>query len=108
MQATRSQQLIDTRTISLIAIMVLVFAAGTAVGGALDADLPAAQGVSVAGDRRYDAVEETRANRGLSAPAADGSYDAVEETRANRGLSAPAADGSYDAVEETRADRGID
>jgi hypothetical protein len=86
MHATRPQHLIDTRTISLIAIMVLVFAAGTTLGGALDADLPAAQGVSVAGDGSYDAVEETRANRGLSVPAGDRRYDALEETRADRGI----------------------
>ena len=109
MQATRPQQFIDTRTISLIGFMVLVFAAGTVVGGAVDADLPAVQGLSVpAGDRRYDTVEETRANRGLSVPVGDDSYDAVEETRADRGLSVPAGDHSYDAVEETRADRGLE
>jgi hypothetical protein len=87
MQATRPQQFIDTRTILLMGSMVLVFAAGTIVGGAVDADLPAAQGVSApAGDRSYDAVEATRANRGLSVSAGDHSYDAVEATRANRGL----------------------
>jgi hypothetical protein len=108
MHATRPQQLIDMRTLSLIAVMALVFAAGTIVGGIVAPDLQAAQGVSVAGDRRYDAVEETRANRGLSVPAGDRRYDAVEETRANSGLSPSAGDRRYDAVEETRADRGID
>jgi hypothetical protein len=107
MHATRPQQLIDTRTISLIAVMVLVFAAGTVVGGAVDIDLPTAPGVSVVGDHRYDAIEETRAGRGLSVPAGDRRYDAVEETRVG-GKSVPLGDRRYDAVEETRAGLDID
>ena len=65
MHATRPQ-LIDTRTILLIPFMVLAFSAGAVVGSAVHADVPADRGLSVpAGDRSYDALEETRADRGI-------------------------------------------
>jgi hypothetical protein len=109
MQATRSQQLIETPAIRLIAVVVLAFAAGTIAGSTVDVDLPFAQGASVAvGDHRYDSLEDTRADRGLSVPAGDRRYDALEDTRADRGLPVPAGDRRYDALEDTRADRGID
>jgi hypothetical protein len=89
MQSTQQRHLIDPRAILIVSLMTLVFAGGTALGAMLDLDQAAVSGpVSIpAGDRSYDAVEETRADRGLSIPAGDRSYDAVEETRADRGLS---------------------
>jgi hypothetical protein len=87
MHATRPHQLVDTRTILVIPLMALAFSVGAIAGAAVGADVPASPGLSVpAGDRSYDALEETRANRGLSVPAGDRSYDALEETRGNRGL----------------------
>ncbi|HEY7701517.1 MAG TPA: hypothetical protein VIB02_04330 [Candidatus Limnocylindrales bacterium] len=110
MQTTQQRQLIDPRAIRNVSLIALVFAVGTALGTMIDIDPTAVSGPASVpiGDRSYDAVEETRADRGLSVPAGDRSYDAVEETRADRGLSVPAGDHSYDAVEETRADRGLD
>ena len=88
MQATQAHQPFSTQTILLIPVMALVFAAGAVLGAAADVDINAVSDqVSIpAGDRSYDAVEETRVNRGLSIPAGDRSYDAVEETRADRGI----------------------
>jgi hypothetical protein len=109
MHTTQQHKLTEPRTLVLVPFMAIVFAAGTLLGAVADIDLPSGGAVSIpAGDRSYDALEETRADRGLSIPAGDRSYDALEETRADRVLSIPAGDRSYDALEETRADRGID
>jgi hypothetical protein len=111
MQATQQPTFSQPRTALVAPILAVVFAAGTVLGMVIGVGAPGIgqQVVSVpAGDRSYDALEETRANRGLSVPAGDRSYDALEETRANRGLSVPAGDRSYDALEETRANRGLD
>ena len=110
MHTTQQRHLIEPRAILIVPLMALVFATGIALGAIVDQHPGAVSGqVSVpAGDRSYDALEETRANRGLSVTVGDRSYDAVEETRADRGLSVQAGDRSYDAVEETRATRGID
>ncbi len=88
MHTTQQRHLIDPRAL-IVPLMALVFAAGTALGSIVDIDAPTIAGPMAvpAGDRSYDAVEETRADRGLSVPAGDRSYDAVEETRADRGLS---------------------
>jgi hypothetical protein len=110
MQTTQQRHLIDPRPILKIASMALVFAVGTALGTVIEFGPTTVAGPASipVGDHSYDAVEETRADRGLSIPVGDRSYDAVEETRADRGLSIPVGDRSYDAVEETRADRGLD
>jgi hypothetical protein len=88
MHTTQQHSLIEPRTIVLVAFMALAFVAGTVLGTAADLELPAAGGTVAipAGDRSYDALEETRADRGLSIPAGDRSYDALEETRADRGI----------------------
>jgi hypothetical protein len=87
MHTTQQHSLIEPRNIVLVTFMALAFAAGTLLGAVADFDLPTGSAVSLpAGDRSYDALEETRADRGLSIPAGDRSYDALEETRADRGI----------------------
>ncbi len=111
MQATRQPTFSEPRTAFAVPILAVVFAAGTVLGMVIGVQAPAigTQVVTVpAGDRSYDALEDTRADRGLSVPTGDRSYDALEDTRADRGLSVPTGDRSYDALEDTRADRGLD
>ena len=67
MQSTQQRHLIDPRAVRNVSLMTLVFAVGTALGTMIDFDpttLPAPASVAI-GDRSYDAVEETRADRGL-------------------------------------------
>lgn len=88
MQTTQQRQLDEPRTIRSVSLMALVFAIGTALGAIIDIRPTVSSAATVpVGDRSYDAVEETRADRGLSVPVGDRSYDAVEQTRADRGLS---------------------
>lgn len=88
MQTTQQRQLAEPRTILSVSLMALVFAIGTALGAIIDIRPTVSSAATVpVGDRSYDAVEETRADRGLSVPVGDRSYDAVEQTRADRGLS---------------------
>lgn len=88
MQTTQQRQLDEPRTILSVSLMALVFAIGTALGAIIDIRPTVSSAATVpVGDRSYDAVEETRADRGLSVPVGDRSYDAVEQTRADRGLS---------------------
>jgi hypothetical protein len=111
MRATQQPTFSQPRTALAVPILAVVFAAGTVLGMVIGVQAPGIgnQVATVpAGDHRYDALEETRADRGLSVPAGDRRYDALEETRAGRGLSVPAGDHRYDALEETRADRGLD
>ena len=111
MQATRQPTFSEPRTALAVPILAVVFAAGTVLGMVIGVQAPGFgnQVVTVpAGDHSYDALEDTRADRGLSVFIGDHSYDALEDTRADRGLSVPAGDHSYDALEDTRADRGLD
>jgi hypothetical protein len=111
MHATNTRQIVDPRAGLAAVAAAVIFAAGIALGSAIDLDGPAAGDPTLSvpvGDRSYDALEDTRADRGLSIPVGDHSYDALEDTRADRGLSVPAGDHSYDALEDTRADRGLD
>jgi hypothetical protein len=105
---TQQRHLIDTRSARAFLLATTIFAAGAALGAtAAVVTAPAARGqtVIVAGDRRYDAIEESRANSGLTPVAGDRRYDAIEESRANSGLTLVAGDRRYDAVEEMRAGR---
>lgn len=67
MQTTQHQQFIQPRVILATAAMALLFGAGIFVGAAFDGGLPAlgSQVAAPAGDRSYDALEETRASRDL-------------------------------------------
>lgn len=85
MQATNTRQLVDPRAGIAAVAAAVIFAAGIVLGTLIDPDAPAV-GSQVAvpvGDRRYDAIEETRLDRGLSVPVGDRRYDAIEESRAN-------------------------
>ena len=87
MHSTQQRHLIEPRAFLIVPLMALVFATGIALGALVDGQWTVSGLVSVpAGDRSYDAVEDTRADRGLAVPAGDRSYDAVEDTRADRGL----------------------
>ena len=68
MHTTQQHFLLEPRAILLTLSMALVFVAGTAVGVVLDLDLPnlSAPVSMPAGDRSYDALEETRIDRGLT------------------------------------------
>jgi hypothetical protein len=88
MQALQKRHVVEPR-IGIAALgAAAIFAAGMILGTLIDPDavtIGSATDVPI-GDRSYDAVEETRADRGLSVPMGDRSYDAVEQTRADRGL----------------------
>ncbi len=110
MHATNTRQLVDPRAGLAAVAAAVIFAAGIVLGTMIDAGASTV-GSQVAvplGDRRYDAVEQTRLDRGLWVPLGDRRYDAVEESRLSRDLSVPLGDRRYDAVEETRAERGIE
>ena len=62
-----------------------------------------------AGADAYTQAESTRGSifgSGSTSGAADGSYNAVESTRSQVTLPAPAQDGSYDQVEQLRSQLG--
>jgi hypothetical protein len=109
MHATNTRQLVDPRAGFAAVAAAGIFAAGIVLGTMIHPDAPTvgSQVVVPLGDRRYDAVEETRLG-GLSVPLGDRRYDAVEETRLGLGSSPASVDRSYDAVEETRAGLDID
>ncbi len=114
MHATSTQTRADTGKALAVVLAALIFAAGIALGTAIGISLMPAAAPAAAEVQALDPdapwFREHRDGEinAASGPAGDRSYDAVEETRADRGLSLPAGDRSYDAVEETRADRGID
>jgi hypothetical protein len=86
MQATDTRPLADPRAGLAAVAAAVIFAAGIVLGAMIHPD-PATVGSQISaplGDRRYDAVEETRLDRGLSVPLGDRRYDAVEETRLDR------------------------
>ena len=88
MHATNTRQLIDPRAGLAAVAAAIIFAAGIVLGTLIEPDASAV-GSRVAaplGDRRYDAVEEARLDRGLSVPLGDRRYDAVEENRLNSGI----------------------
>lgn len=100
MHATTSSKLVDQQPAALAALAAILFAAGIALGAAMDLDLriaPTAASVA-APDTSYNAVEGIRAQFGVTP---DTSYDAVEGTRAQFGIVAPATqpeqDGRYGA-----------
>ena len=84
---TQQRSVIDTRTARTFLIATTIFVAGAAIGaaGAVVAEPAArAQTVIVAGDRRYDAIEDARAGGGVRAVAGDHRYDSIEDSRAAR------------------------
>jgi hypothetical protein len=110
MHATPTRHLADPRIGVVTAVAAAIFATGIALGTwiAPDASLVRSPIVVPAGDRSYDAVEATRADRGVAVPAGDRSYDAVEETRADRGASVPTDPQNFDALQKIHAARGTD
>ncbi len=83
MHATNTRQLVDPRAGFAALAAAGIFAAGIVLGTMIHPEASAVGSqVSVPlGDRRYDAVEETRLGLGSSPVSVDRSYDAVEETR---------------------------
>jgi hypothetical protein len=108
MQALQDRHLVDPRAGIAAVGAAAIFAVGIVLGTLIDPDAATLGSVSAvpAGDRRYDAVEETRL--GSSPTDVDRSYDAVEQTRLGLGSSPTEVDRSYDAVEQTRAGLDID
>jgi hypothetical protein len=88
MHATNARQLVDPRAGLAAVGAAIIFAAGIVLGTMIhpDASTVGSQVVVPLGDRRYDAVEETRLDRGVSVPLGDRRYDAVEETRLDRDI----------------------
>ena len=109
MQATTQQhRLIDTRSAQAFVLATTIFVAGAALGAtAAVVATPAARNetVIVAGDRRYDAIEDARAAGASTLIAGDHRYDAIEDSRAGIGLPTAAGDRRYDAIEDSRAGR---
>jgi heme/copper-type cytochrome/quinol oxidase subunit 1 len=67
MHATTTRHLVDPRSGAAAAVVAAIFAAGIALGTLIASGAPAVGSTVYVplGDRRYDAVEETRADRGL-------------------------------------------
>jgi len=110
MDTTSDRHLVDPRSGAAAAVGAAIFAVGIVLGTLIIPGAPAV-GSPVAvpvGDRSYDALEETRADRGLSVPVGDRSYDALEETRADRGLSGPVASQDFETLRKIHAERGTD
>ena len=102
MQATSTPKLVAQPPAALVALAAILFAAGIALGAAMDLDLRIPSTAPVAApDTSYNAVEGARAQFGV---APDTSYDAVEGIRAQSGVT---VDTSYDAIEKARALSGV-
>ena len=85
MQATQQQTLRGPRSALPVLMLGVVFVTGTIVGIALSTWVPAISIPTVstpAGDRSYDAIEDSRATRGVAVSASEPSYDAVEHALA--------------------------
>ena len=87
MHATPTRHLADPRIGVVTAVAAAIFATGIALGTwiAPDASLVRSPIVVPAGDRSYDAVEETRADRGASVPTDLHNFDALQKIHAARG-----------------------
>jgi hypothetical protein len=88
MHATPTRQLLDPRIgAAAAAVAAAIFAAGLALGTLVTPVAPiTAPAVAVpAGDGSYDAVEQTRADRGLAGPVVIQNYDALRKVHAQRG-----------------------
>jgi len=83
-QATSTPKLVAQPPAALVALAAILFAAGIALGAAMDLDLRIPSTASVAApDNSYNAVEKLRAQSGI---APDTSYDYVESLRAQSGV----------------------
>ena len=105
---TQQHRLIDTRSAQAFLLATTIFVAGAALGAtAAVVATPAARNetVIVAGDRRYDAIEDARAGSASTLIAGDRRYDAIEDARAGGGVGAIAGDHRYDAIEDMRTGR---
>jgi len=70
MHATKTGQLVDPRAGLASVAAAVIFAAGIVLGTMINAGASTvgSQAAVPLGDRRYDAVEQTRLDRGLSVP----------------------------------------
>jgi hypothetical protein len=102
MHATTSPKLIDQQPAAMAVLAAVVFAVGIALGAVMDLRVASTTSSIAAPDTSYDAVENARAQFGVTVP--DTSYDAVEAARLQIFVT---TDTSYDAVEATRLQIGV-
>jgi len=97
-QATSTPKLVAQPPAALAALAAILFAAGIALGAAMDLDLRIPSTASVvAPDTSYNAVEKLRAQSGI---APDTSYDYVESLRAQSGVT---VNTEFDVLHAARA-----
>ena len=96
MQATSTPKLVVQPPAALVALAAILFAAGIALGAAMDLDLRIPSTASVAApDTSYNAIEKLRAQSGI---APDTSYDYVESLRAQSGVTTTTEFGALHAA----------
>jgi len=97
-QATSTPKLVVQPPAALVALAAILFAAGIALGAAMDLDLRIPSTASVAApDTSYNAIEKLRAQSGI---APDTSYDYVESLRAQSGVT---VNTEFDVLHAARA-----
>ncbi len=83
MHATTSPKAIDLKPAALALVAAALFAGGILLGSAMDIRIASAPAAVVAPDISYNAVEDARAQFGVTP---DTSYNAVEDIRAQSGV----------------------